>query len=135
MNPNAQKWVEALRSGEYPQTEGKLTRWGAGLSPALNRTYPVGHCCLGVACELAVKDGVEINVMHDERGYVHYDGEDNYLPPSVVEWLGFTKSASSQGVYKEDDNRVLSLAKLNDEGSTFNEIADVIEENAERLFR
>lgn len=33
------KWIEALRSGEYAQTTGRLQDFE-------------GYCCLGVACEL-----------------------------------------------------------------------------------
>jgi hypothetical protein len=39
------KWVAALRSGEYTQITGELRRWDAKDS--------VGHCCLGVYCEVA----------------------------------------------------------------------------------
>lgn len=35
---NVARWIQALRSGEYPQTTGTLTRDGA-------------FCCLGVYCE------------------------------------------------------------------------------------
>lgn len=37
------KWVEALRSGEYKQTIGELQN-------------NVGHCCLGVACEIFIQE-------------------------------------------------------------------------------
>lgn len=35
------KWLEALRSGEYSQTTGRLYDSNVG-----------GYCCLGVACEI-----------------------------------------------------------------------------------
>ena len=38
------RWVAALRSGEYKQTQGQL--WSGD-----------GFCCLGVLCDLAAKDG------------------------------------------------------------------------------
>lgn len=48
------KWLAALRSGKYKQTQdalrGKALR-GKGQHGA------VGFCCLGVLCDLAVKDG------------------------------------------------------------------------------
>lgn len=39
LNPNAQKWVDALRSGKYQQGAGCLSAEGK-------------FCCLGVACEV-----------------------------------------------------------------------------------
>ena len=38
-------WMTALRSGKYKQTTGTLADQD-------------GHCCLGVACDLAVKAGI-----------------------------------------------------------------------------
>lgn len=51
LNENARKWVEALRSGEFTQCSGKLcgydgSRWC--------------YCCLGVACEIASRNGAPI---------------------------------------------------------------------------
>lgn len=46
MNPEIKKkWVEALRSGEYEQTEGQLRVDD-------EKGKPVGYCCLGVLCEV-----------------------------------------------------------------------------------
>lgn len=45
---NIVKWCEALESGEYEQTKDCLHENGDG------------YCCLGVACELAILDGVAI---------------------------------------------------------------------------
>jgi len=45
-----QLWLEALRSGDYVQGRGQL----AYIDGSGER---VAHCCLGVLCELAVKDG------------------------------------------------------------------------------
>jgi len=46
-----QLWLEALRSGDYVQGRGQLAHIDAS-------GRRVSHCCLGVLCELAVKDGV-----------------------------------------------------------------------------
>ena len=48
LNPNAQKWVDALRSGEYKQTRGALRGDDEGNEPKF--------CCLGVACDLYAKE-------------------------------------------------------------------------------
>lgn len=41
------KWVEALRSGDYKQTQGRLLHEGA-------------YCCLGVLCKLQGADVVTL---------------------------------------------------------------------------
>lgn len=68
-----QLWLEALRSGEYRQVHGTLGSEG-------------GYCCLGVACEVAIKNGPVVNRRLD--GVVSYDGSSNLLPNSVVDWFG-----------------------------------------------
>lgn len=70
LNKNAKAWVRALRSRKYKQTTGALTNDGK-------------FCCLGVACELAVKAGV-IPPAEDEM----YAGRAGKLPQKVVKWLG-----------------------------------------------
>jgi hypothetical protein len=88
MNDNAKKWVAALRSGKYKQGR-KFLR------------YKDEYCCLGVACELAITDGLPVvrtNVPTSERSggtinggrmdVVGYDGKVGILPNSVRTWLG-----------------------------------------------
>src|SRR5947199_768483 len=70
---NIQKWVDALRSGDYKQTIG-----------ALENEY--GNCCLGVACRVAIGDGLRVNVYSGR--VTSFDGEDAHLPASVRDWLG-----------------------------------------------
>lgn len=103
LNPNAQKWVDALRSGKYTQVKGRL-KWGAK------------RCCLGVACDVA---GPDLKLTWKGKTF---DGSENVLPFSVQDWLGV-----------DEENPALNgttLAKLNDEGMPFEEIADLIEEHA-----
>jgi len=111
MNPQIkQKWVSALRSGDYQQTQEHL------------RTED-GFCCLGVLCDLY---GKENNVEWKLPGMSPYYGFQSCvveLPLSVMEWAGV-----------EDDDPYISakrntLAVINDNGTTFNEIADLIEEH------
>ena len=61
----ATKWVEALRSGNYPQTQGKLYRSDDG-----DVFTSVGYCCLGVLCDL------------DDNG--EWDDDDHYRYPDHV---------------------------------------------------
>ena len=116
MNDNARAWVKALRSGEYGQCEAFLA-------------YDGRYCCLGVACELAVKAGVIPEPVEDEsRGCLVYGGEDyEVLPQQVQEWLGLR---TSKGDFGDGD----SLTQRNDDGEDFQEIADLIEGEPPHLF-
>jgi hypothetical protein len=128
MNPEVKaKWLEALRSGEYNQGRNKL-RTAEGL------------CCLGVLCEIAIKDGVlkpyDV-VVFEESGIHHYGGEDCYPPESVIDWSGL----ANRGIYRDGNGEyLLSLGSLNDGDESdlrwmsfevkeysFSEIADIIE--------
>lgn len=126
MKPEIAKiWVEALRSGEYEQCTSVL------------RSTDNKFCCLGVLCELAVKEGVigppEIN---NQTSYYIYDKVNNggsvtylkrgiYPPYEVTYWAGLHNR------YGEYCNT--SLAEHNDNGMTFDQIADIIEANVEKL--
>lgn len=127
MNDNAKKWVKSLRSGEYKQGFGELRH---------DDTY----CALGVACDLAVKDGVipapkAECYTHPADNYnrVHvlycYGKDGNYtqLPVKVCIWLGLE---SQYGSYPG-----CSVSSLNDgERKTFAEIADIIESEPDGMF-
>lgn len=113
MNENAKKWVDALRSGEYDQTRNYL------------RTDD-GYCCLGVACEVAIENGVRLKAVYKD-GLWEYARNSEVLPPSVQRWLGL---AADDGAYAR-----WTLAEKNDEGRPFDEIADVIESEPEGLFK
>ena len=111
MNPQIkQKWVSALRSGDYQQGQNYL------------RTDN-GFCCLGVLCDLYGKENnAEWNLANNGHNYEFQDKE-SHLPSSVIEWAGV-----------EDSNPYIiggigTLSGLNDKGFTFNEIADLIEEH------
>ena len=79
-----EKWVAALRSGDYGQTTGCLVDGR-------------GHCCLGVLCEVA--------------GF----------------GLHFWTELLSRGGPPARTQRELAL--MNDNGKSFEQIADWIEEN------
>lgn len=106
-------WVKALRSGKYKQTQGQLRneeatedRWKAS-----SKTY-TGFCCLGVLCDLAIKDGGL--GPWDEQGGI--DSCDD-VPPTMMKWMGL------------ENDMMGHLIELNDdEGLSFDEIADVIED-------
>lgn len=123
MNKNAKAWVAALRSGKYRQSRRVLT--------ALNeRGDVVGHCCLGVACVLAVEAGV-IESPRLGDGYLLYDNKHFSLPLAVQDWLGLKQN---EGGYQHPPGEVSCLSALNDRGDSFESIADVIASEPKGLF-
>lgn len=120
LNENAKKWVAALRSGEFKQGRQSL------------RSAKDEFCCLGVACELATREGVIASPHLDEHGIEYrYAGSVAILPPDVQNWLGISKKL---GQYTDANGDSSSLASQNDGGSTFAQIADLIESEPQGLF-
>jgi len=116
------KWVAALLSNEYEQTEGVL-RNGRG------------YCCLGVLCDIYSQEtGVEWAVPNE---YFTMHGAESTLPIEVRRWA---ELADEHGAYVEvmtDENGAThppypanpSLTELNDRwGYDFKQIAEVIEQ-------
>jgi len=103
--------MEALRSGEYQQTQGRLFR----AEPADG--YPAGYCCLGVLTDLYCKaKGVTFDgVTRSNKGTLNL---------SVKRWAGL--NSFNPEVFLFSGTRS-SLAQLNDSGYTFAEIADIVE--------
>jgi hypothetical protein len=134
MNPEIkQKWLNALRSGEYPQGRNSLRNGN-------------GFCCLGVLCDIYSKetnkswtrydaDRGEVYVPFDELrdkvedlyDYLHMDEEPELLPQSVMNWAGL--ESGSPEVEVDIGPLKRELATLNDEGETFDTIADLIEKS------
>ena len=104
------KWIEALRSGEYEQGTRHLSKDNK-------------YCCLGVLCELAVKEGVVKKDINE--GVTSYDNKSDFLPPSVASWADM----DNRGYYITYDGSIDGLYWNNDEeGLSFSQIADIIEE-------
>lgn len=99
------EWLAALRSGQYLQAQEAL------------RTDE-GFCCLGVACDIASKHGGPQWTDHPSYGR-EYDGEEGSLPGWLAEWLAKSRD--------HGESLFTRLAKLNDNGSKFPELADIIE--------
>lgn len=121
-------WVDALRSGLYEQARGKLSDGD-------------GYCCLGVACEVAMANGVElrkVRSIEDDGVWVSYDEANSMLPQSVAKWLGLgaccptfehsTCDRLADTVYVLDG--ATSVTVLNDRMKLdFNRIADALEKD------
>lgn len=104
------KWIKELRSGEWEQGQARLM-------DDQDRA-----CCLGVLCDIAVREGVIDPWAQDSLGnWFVANGEKNYLPDAVQVWAGFWQ----RGVLANG----MDLARLNDNGNSFNEIADLIEKH------
>ena len=116
MNPDVKKkWVEALRSGEYDQTTGWLTN-----------EYGTKFCCLGVLCDLYARETKGKAGFVEKGPGLQFESENGSsnaeLTDDVQLWAGL--ESSSPEVYDT------ALMDLNDiEGFSFNEIADLIEED------
>lgn len=115
----ADRWVAALRSGEYKQGRGVLKEGGYGATK---------HCCLGVLCELHSK---ETNTPWDEGE--EYLEEAITLPDEVIKWAGMNNE-----LRVPYEKHYCMLAELNDghedlERLSFPQIADLIEQNSDTL--
>lgn len=126
------QWVDALRSGNYRQSKGRLNRLIEGRRDnPLDQDQKVGMCCLGVLCHLAAEAGV---VRAERSGeLMRYDEETHVLPARVMQWAGFVTNNPfvdypRGATYEVDGPLSEPLTILNDEtGLTFSEIADAIE--------
>lgn len=112
-----EKWVKALRSGEYEAGRQAL------------RTNSERYCCLGVLCDLATQEfeGAEWEPNTTRYVFVHGDSADEgYLPETTQEWAGIDAEGSGISV---EGQPYTTLADLNDgAGYSFDDIATIIEE-------
>lgn len=100
------KWLAALRSGKYKQMQEKLR--GQTDSGA------VGFCCLGVLCDLAVKDGGGTGEgwFGDYVSFENKHGETELhsgIPPeSMTNYLGITEE-ETQDLMEMNDSESRSF--------------------------
>lgn len=137
MNPQIKAmWIEALESGDYVKGVNALHN-------EENNTY----CCLGVLCDLAMRNGVAlaVGVTHEfvngrEVPVTRFDRASTVLPPTVQQWAGLDDS--NPEVFLTNAGHHLSVAEVNDHGipesddddarnipATFHDIAALIKEN------
>jgi hypothetical protein len=119
----AAEWVKALRSGDYEQGQEYLCRGGR-------------FCCLGVLCEIQGlrKEVAENDIYYVFEGLKTPSGGTRSLQravipqgaqPTILEDLNLRQVVEDD----EGDKRTLHthLICMNDDGKSFNEIADYIE--------
>lgn len=121
----ADGWTKLLRSEEFPQGVGAL------------RSADGNYCCLGVLCEMAVREGIipaawlqypnSLDYTYGVPGdWTTGDHSIGVLPNAVREWAGMS---TTNGSIDEDT----ALSTLNDQGMSFSEIATLIDQNVELL--
>jgi hypothetical protein len=103
------KWVKALRSGKYKQGEGCLKNGNE-------------YCCLGVLSAISPYKN-NFTKMCDVSG-----DKNLVLPQPIQNWSGME---SDNG--KIDGIADSNLVGINDNGTSFKEIADFIEKHWEKL--
>lgn len=147
----AERWAGKLESGDYPQTTGALNRVvGDG-------DKPIGFCCLGVLCEIAVEDGIVSKTLRspyaDAMWYGRgnspsFEGSTAFLPRDVYKWAGLNKDSVWFDVTEiidtidtdtlesldfcelKDGRKVASAISLNDSGAlNFKQIAQLVRNN------
>lgn len=111
-----EKWVNALRSGDYDQTQGVLK--------TLNQDGEFHYCCLGVLCETLELPSMPRVTLEDGsplRGTFQFKtGE----PTGVMYALLSPHLRQKLGITTEQE---ALLTEMNDRGEPFEMIADWIE--------
>lgn len=116
-----EKFIAALRSGEYNQTTARLYRKVKGEDC---------YCALGVLCDLALKEGVEglvFDPTDDEQLYffrgpepddaIGFGWRISILPTVVKQWADV------------DDFFASRVYSRNDSGRSFHDLAKWVEKN------
>jgi len=101
-------WIEALRSRKYEQGRGVMCNL---------KDDAIKFCCLGILCDI---QDVPYSILNTYRLYVGRILEDessDKIPYSLRQELGLA-------IIDQD-----KLIRMNDEGDSFHQIADWIEEN------
>lgn len=106
MNPSIKQiWLNALRSGKYEQGQSSLHEDGK-------------FCCLGVLTDLYIRETNQEWEEYSGNTFAFHD-DPSFLSHAVKEWAGLHLAWI--------DDRPLST--INDEGASFEEIANLIEEH------
>jgi hypothetical protein len=119
-----EKWLEALRSGQYAQCTGILME---NVAPLDSEEFVPGYCCLGVL-QMVADGEVEHNAHNEIHGLPSGNWYNNHginFPNRyALDTAGDSPTVMYNGV-------TTTLSALNDDHKlTFAQIADLIEEQA-----
>ncbi len=109
---NVQLWLHDLLTTNELQTQGALTR------TSVEDHQPVGDCCIGRACKVAIAHGAQIRQRIayrracDGSSHFWYNEEASVAPAALRAWLGLNGEDLSPCYAWNDD-----------EGRSFPEIA------------
>ncbi len=113
MNPELKdKWIKALRSGYYKQGQEVL------------KSIDYKFCCLGVLCDII--DTNKWSLKTSLEAYT-WESSDSLLPRSLQNELDLDSYVMIDLLQKDSEYQRYSLTMLNDQGMSFDQIADVIE--------
>jgi len=98
------KWVKALKSGKYKQSQNILENY-------------YGYCCLGVLCKVAEKNKIRVN----KHKLGDLKGSSLTSQKNVLKWSGMRTGLGDIEIVGT------TLSSLNDRGKSFKQIANVIE--------
>ena len=104
----AELWATTLESGRFEQGRQQLNRENK-------------LCCLGVLCELAIENGVDVK-KEEYRGEYRYNERNLFPPNEVTDWCEIS-IAGEKKLSDYNDNHKFS----------FKEIARIIREDVEIL--
>lgn len=121
-------WVTALRSDEFPQARGLLHRLYDE-----NGNEAEGFCCLGVLCEVAIREGLTVEkddigdrIEYRNSAADYYDyWSDGDLNIDLIELFGLEHDAQTVLINMNDGSGEVWL----DNPQDFGVIADWIDEN------
>lgn len=125
---NMRLFVAALRSGEFPQGTMRLARC-ITLGPEAGSDWK--YCCLGVACEIALRHGVVMAVDLISSGshtVKQYDTNNVTLPLAVQQWLGIGEDVPHVPHPEQPDSNLIPVTRANDDlGWDFEVIAQALD--------
>lgn len=98
---NMRQWIVALRSGDYFQGQEKL-RYLAPNPEDAELAAVARWCCMGVVCDVAVRDGLEMRVQSTSTGRTRYNSSAVLMPMAVFQWLGLNPEEHTRTRFQED---------------------------------
>lgn len=125
-----EQWLDALRSGDYEQGNGAMREQRSSEQPR--------YCCLGVADEVCF--GATWQEKFVDHAYQDDMGSAGSLPDERRDALGLDEDATEEDLdkyyklrglrdhYSDPPSREQLLIWLNDDGISFDQIAEFIEE-------